>query len=87
MLAPLVRMPVHRRTESFVIERLDTPAKEITWHDQETLSSWMMRIMSFDIRNMMNKKISRQSISDPKRMSMKIMVTHGITGIQKKNLS
>lgn len=36
MLAPLVRMPVHRRTESFVIERLDTLAKEITWHDQDT---------------------------------------------------
>jgi len=29
-------MPVHRRTESFVIERLDTPATEITWHDQDT---------------------------------------------------
>lgn len=36
MLAPLVRMPVHRRTESFVIERLDTPAKERTRHDQDT---------------------------------------------------
>lgn len=72
----------------FYRERKSTPAKERTRHDQDTFV-FLDDEDNFDIRNIMNKKISRQSISDPKRMSMKIMITPwcSITGITKSNIS
>lgn len=47
-LASIVQMPLHRSMESFVVERMDVPATDTIWRDQENSASRVPELTNSD---------------------------------------